>query len=182
MLYLQLGEVYLRLERPDQAIEALRYARHIDPSNWDSCFKLAEAQLAAAHWEEACVGLIGCLIMEPNKMQPWPLLENVYQQINTSQVPPIQMEQGVRRLNPENPLVFDHFGRAYQDLYRTARQGRHLQTAEDIRHAAMRVGLPSDWFAPVATDEPEPPEPVFYVRGQPLPDPPRELPSLGEGH
>ncbi len=183
-LYTHLGEAYLRLDLPEKAGESLRYARHISPSDWDSCFKLALLQLTMKHWERGCIGLIECLIMEPSNSQPWPLIESVYQRIETGRIPALASEQGVPRLNLENPVVYDHFCRAYQDLVRTCRQGRRQQTAETIRSVAVeRLGLPADLFAPVPTsdaDLPRPPESVFYKRGERLPISPRELPSADE--
>jgi tetratricopeptide (TPR) repeat protein len=184
-LYTNLSQAYLRLERTDKAIQSMQYARHLTPLQWEPWFQLGELQLAAGRPDEACVTLIQCLIMEPGRDQAWPLLQRAYLQIDTGPIPAIQTRQGVPGLNLENPLVMEHFRRAYQDLVRTYRHARRLPTADAIRTAALqRHGLPAELFAPSADESnlPVPPEPVFYVRGEPLPGVSAALPSASPSH
>jgi tetratricopeptide (TPR) repeat protein len=160
-LYLNLAEALQRLDRTDQAIVSIRYARHLTPTDITPWYKLAVLQLQTGRAEDACVTLIECLVLQPDHGQAWPLVEQAYHQLDTGPLRAVQLEQGVRRLNLENPLVQRHFREAYQDLVRTYRQAQRLQIAEALRTAAVeQQGLPAELFEPRPEDDspPRPPE------------------------
>ncbi len=81
-LYANLSEACHQLGLNDQAVQALRYAQHLTPTESVVWQKLAGLHLRTGQLEEACIALIQCLLIDPGQEQIWPLLESTYHRID----------------------------------------------------------------------------------------------------
>ncbi len=140
-LYLDLGQVYLRLAQPRQAVEALEYGRLLSPRPAFS-EELAKAYRATGDDAQAAVTLHEGLILTPGQRPLVSQLVEIYREIDPNGCA-VEAAGNRTTLNFKCPLVESVSCRAARnvvDFY--SKTGRRAE-AERLRIAATR-----DWGCP----------------------------------
>jgi tetratricopeptide (TPR) repeat protein len=161
VIYRNLGSAYLLAGDPLQAIDALSYLQHIQPTDYDSHFERGVAEAAAAqfeqkrgnqtqageHLERAAVNLIAATILNPDHDTSWQVLARVYEYV--APLPPaVQVVEGRRTLNMQNPAVPEHVRQACYQLIQQMLEGGRRDDAELWRQRMIdEFHIPPETFA-----------------------------------
>ena len=123
-LYTHVGNVALSLSKPQQAIDAFTYMRHLAPNSADAHYGLGRAYATAGRWADTPVPILQAIALDNRRENAWKLLFEAYNQIDPHGC--AVTKTGERpSLNRQCPMVHGHLCAAYADLaamYRGARQ------------------------------------------------------------
>jgi tetratricopeptide (TPR) repeat protein len=153
-IYMTLGFSYLRLGMYREAYNAFQYQRQLEPESADPYFNLAVVLMDMNRTDEAAVALVQCLLLEPKRGDVWQALARVYglygQQAQGSIIVGADRQP---RLNLDNPVVYDHFMKAYRSFITVFRMSNRNALAEGARHAAVyKYRMPAAFFDSLMTD------------------------------
>ena len=144
-VYLILGETQMRLGEFDDALESFRYVQRLDPISSTSYLQLGLIRLNQNKLEEAISYLLQAVIIDPNREEPWPILQNIYSGLG--QPGAIVYGDGVKQVNAGSPLVQQHVRTAMRDLVRTQLRGKQFDLARSLRRQAVDThGAPAGLF------------------------------------
>jgi len=114
-LYVELAIVYRRLRQPEKAVEALRYARLLDPSSWPVYNELAETYVALGQSEQAVTALLEGMRMSPQGFETAARLAGLYAQMDPG-CEAFLSGQGGARLNLQCDLLHRQVCASRRDL------------------------------------------------------------------
>lgn len=166
-VYTYLSVAYMKLGRWEEARLASRYCIHMDPQDVDAYIRIAECYLRMGNPREAAVWLLQAILIREDRMDAWQMLVNIYNSINTEQVPPYIVQEGSRpKLVTQNSMVRDHLCSAYREFVRTFRLCLRDDLARQSADAAKNAyQFPAALFDPIFEEKlerPVPPTPLFY--------------------
>jgi len=142
-LYLELGETYLRLSDPRQALAALEHGRAINPIP-EFFEDMARAYAATDQDGKAEVTLWEGLVVEPNSTKLGAALVDLYRR-NDPQSCAIQVENGRANLNLGCAKAHDQLCAAAGNMVRLYEQMGQVGLAEAVKAKAMgEYACPSD--------------------------------------
>ena len=144
-LYLELGDTYLRLAQPRQAVETFEYGLRIQPAS-ELFNDLSAAYLAMSDPQQAAITLIEGLLVDPGYTRLGSQLLNVYRQ-NDPQSCAIRSAAGEIGPNLACPMVREQFCAASRNVARLyAEMGKvSLATAATTR-AVSEFGCAAQIF------------------------------------
>ncbi len=142
--------------------------QHIQPADYDSHFERGVAEASAAqfeqkrgnqkqaeqHLERAAINLIAATILNPDHDTSWQVLARVYEYVAPSPAA-VQVVEGRRMLNMQNPRVPQHLRQACFQLVRQMLEGGRREDADMWRQRMIdEFRLPPDTFAPLQPARP----------------------------
>jgi tetratricopeptide (TPR) repeat protein len=144
-LYANLGWVYLRLENPQQALEAFLYQRRLAPREPEVYRGLAGAYLDLGRTEDAIISLLEARITgDSNQVVAYAL--DLYDRMDPGGCAAVA-RQSQRDLNPDCPMVGRHLCAAMLDLMKASLEARHYDLAKQTKETARRAyGCPMESF------------------------------------
>jgi protein O-mannosyl-transferase len=137
-LYVDLGVVYVRMNRPDDAISAFLYARKISPADPSIYRSLAGAYLKKRDSTSAAVSLWGALIVG-SSLEATPYLLRLYDNSYPRSCA-TYFHEGREFLNLGCPIVRNQRCTAIEDLASTNSEAGELQRALEIRKSYIQQG------------------------------------------
>jgi tetratricopeptide (TPR) repeat protein len=167
-LYLYLGQAYQKIGRIDEARQAFRYMRQLDPSEPTPYIQLAQLESQQGHADRSAVLLICAVLVDREQTQQntWQMLAGVYNSIAPGEPCVLVDQQGRSRLNIEHARVRTDVSDAFREIIRALRAARREDGALSWSAAAQQMyRVPQVVLQPVF-DEPHPPvvppPPIFY--------------------
>lgn len=159
-VYENLGNVYLRLDRPDKAMEAFRYMRALDPGNADAYLKIAmtymalntpryigaNPQGAANNAEQACIALLQTLWLDPSRAGLWQPLDGLTRQLSPETKPAVVMVGGVPKLDLTQQQARNLLYAMYKSFIQIFLESNATDAAASFRQAAIDSGFPQALF------------------------------------
>jgi tetratricopeptide (TPR) repeat protein len=144
-LYANLGWTYLRLENPQQALEAFLYQRRLTQGKPETYRGLAGAYLDLGRTEEAVISLLEARITGDSNQVVGYIL-GLYDKMDPGGCATVIL-QSQRALNPDCPIVRRHLCAAMLDLMKGHLEARQYHLAEEAKETARRVyGRPMELF------------------------------------
>jgi tetratricopeptide (TPR) repeat protein len=167
-IYMYLGITYSGLGKNEQAVEAFKYARHLDPRDTMAYSQLASVQGGMGHLDEMAITLLQAVSLDPSRGDVWQSLNDLYTQINKEPIPAIEMKDGRLQLREDNKLVQRHLVAAYREFVQIAKLAEQPALVEEARSQAVNA----HHIDPKLVDDalkmnvakPKPPNPLFHAR------------------
>ncbi len=152
-VYMTLGISYARLNMYREAYHAYNYQRQLEPENSDPYVRLALMRIDQGNLDEAAVDLVQALLLDFKRTDAWSMLMQIYGAMGPAAQNAITRGPQGPKLNVDNPLVRDHFIRAYRGFIRIFRLANRPQAAETARRIAIfRYGMPPSLFDSVMVE------------------------------
>lgn len=152
-IYMTLGISYMRLGMYREAFNAFSYQRQLEPESSDPYVRIALLHIDQGRLEEAAVALVQALLLDFRRPDAWALLAQLYGAAGPMGQDAILGGPQGPRLNVDNPLVRDHFIRAYRGFIRIFRFSNRPQAAETARRVAVyRYRMPPSLFDSVMVE------------------------------
>jgi tetratricopeptide (TPR) repeat protein len=166
-VYSYMGTAYIKAGRLDEALQAFRYALHLDPNDADAYIRTAQVYLMKNQVSRAAVPLLQAIVINDSRMDAWQLLAQIYSSTATQGAPPPYLVQDGRpRLNIQNDMVKNDLCSAYREFTRAFVLAKRDDMARQSANVAKSVyGFPASLFDPILEEKgarPTPPTPAFY--------------------
>jgi tetratricopeptide (TPR) repeat protein len=142
VLYLHLAESLAALGRFQEALEALRYERFLNPTSPDPYFAIASLEIQRGNLDSAAVVLDEQGLTSGRTQATIQLLQRVYSQLPDGQCA-FKTAGGELRLNPECPSVARHRCGALSDLKEILKDAREPDKAAYFTAALRNLGCAS---------------------------------------
>jgi tetratricopeptide (TPR) repeat protein len=138
-VYLELGRIYQRLSRRQEALAVLEYGRHVAQSG-EICEELASLYQANGELEHAAVTYMEALTLNPDRTAVAGKLVELYRQMD-----PRGCWLANGALNLGCPLVRQHVCAAARNIEQLYRDEHNGPAADNVRSQALRnFGCPAD--------------------------------------
>jgi tetratricopeptide (TPR) repeat protein len=158
-LYQLCGNAYMEIGDYDHALRRLLYARHLDPRDVESYFKISGVKYRMGRLDEATVALIEGLLVAPERQELWRFIVELYSRRGPGAASAVVQEGNQLKLNlSSNAMVQEDLLSAYRDVIRTMRRARRFDLAESFRRQAVEVN-----HYPAAAVDPLMNEPIEIV-------------------
>jgi tetratricopeptide (TPR) repeat protein len=142
-LYLALGDAYLRLSDPHQAMEAFEYGRTLRPAP-EFFEDMSAAWRAMGDPRQAAIALIEGLLVDRNNGRLASELVELYRQTDPGSCA-LRDAGGALTLNPACPLMHDQVCTAFRNVNRLyLRMGQQPMAAGIGRRAVSEAGCPAE--------------------------------------
>ena len=196
-VYQYLGDAYLAVGRPYDALEAYQYMRHLDPTSPDGYIKVAsvytsmntpelvasDPSRAAGNMEQACIAIIQALWLDSSRTFLWQPLDQLLSRLNRDPSGPVIVNgpDGRPRLNSQRPIVASTICSAYQGFLRLFMESKLFAQADFIYGLAVGGGFPralfDDIYRQFGRTPPPPPAPAGTATTAPAA--PQQQPGAG---
>jgi protein O-mannosyl-transferase len=103
-LYSMLGEAYLQLDDPHQAVEALVHAVRLTPADAGIYAALGSAYTAVGEYQNAILSLLQAFLCDKTRQDVWPRLYKLYQQVDPGSCAFV-LAAGQYQFNHDCPIV-----------------------------------------------------------------------------
>jgi tetratricopeptide (TPR) repeat protein len=144
-LYLDLGRVYLALAQPENALEAFRYGRSIDPQP-EFFLEISRACRTMGQFEQAAISLLEGLVVDPTQTRLVSEVARLYQETEPRSCALNNIGKSVS-LNLACPLVHTQLCAASHNVLEMYLQMRDPASATATAQKAVRsLGCPSEMF------------------------------------
>lgn len=166
-IYMYLGITYSGLGKNEQAVDAFKYGRHLDPRDTMTYSQLASAQGSMGHLDEMAVTLLEAVFLDPSRGDVWQSLNDLYMQINKEPIPAIEVTEGRLQLREDNKLVQQHIRAACRELAQIGKLSEQPGLVEEARRQASAHRVDSkiiDEALHASGAKPRPPSPLFHAR------------------
>ncbi len=141
-VYATLGQVYLRLGRPEQALDAFLYQRRISPGDPAVYKSLASANLMAGKREDGIIALFESLFAGRSGTA-LPAILHLYDQMDP-QGCATYTHENKEFLNSTCPVVQRHLCLAFADLEKAYRDGNRAEEADRLKVSARQYNCGTD--------------------------------------
>jgi tetratricopeptide (TPR) repeat protein len=136
-IYEFLGVSLRRLGRPQDAMDAFRQMRRVEPTAAGAYLQMADLLLEGDRLPEAAVRLIQALLLDSSNAEAWGVLERLYIRLDP-RCPAVQRSSaGAPGLNLDCPAVRRDLDAAFADFVRELRAGGRPALAEATRLNAI---------------------------------------------
>ena len=135
-LYATVGQAYLRLGKPEQAMDGFLYQRRISPGNPAVYKSLASANLMAGKREDAIIALLESLIVDKSG-SAMPAILRLYDELHPQSCA-TYIHDNKEFLNSTCAVVQRHTCMAFGDLVKAYRDGNRAEDAERVRSSARQ--------------------------------------------
>jgi tetratricopeptide (TPR) repeat protein len=180
-VYQYLGDAYLAVGRPYDALAAYQYMRHLDPTSPDGYVKIAAVYTsmntpelvnsdpgrAAGNMEQAATAIIQALWLDSSRTFLWQPLDQLLSRLNRDPSGPVIVSgpDGRPRLNSQRPIVSSTICSAYQGFIRLFLESKLFAQADYIYTVAVSGSFPKALFDDIykqfgRTPPPWPPPPT----------------------
>jgi tetratricopeptide (TPR) repeat protein len=158
-IYQNLGVAYLRLRRLDDAVQAFKDMRRLEPMSADVYYNLGVTTMQMGNGDEACKYLLQALVLNSGWFEAWDKLALCYSHLAPGQqIITIDPRNGQRNLNADHSLARRHLNDALTGLMQVMIDTKRWEQAKQMREMAVgNYKASPDLFFSMQMQLPKPP-------------------------